>query len=251
MTLLLATLMLLAQVTAPPPVTPAPVLPEDTKPVYRAHSPPTCGDWRAAREGTVQDSRARFQIYKRWVLGYISGFNAVGPDPTGNLLGDTEPEIVYAAIEGYCERNPSYLVVDAMHPIADALIRRRETGPLPPIAPDRRRTAIFHAVTSCVDWTKDRGDPLIRLAHLTVLRGYLTAYNRYSSDPAGDAIGADDGAPLEQAVDTWCDANPSSLVIGAISPLIDHVAAERAAGRLPPGGMRPGETFSPASSAEP
>ena len=206
MTHFLATLLLAAQVTTAPPVTLAPVLPADTKPLYRTHYAPDCGDWRAAREGTVEDSRLRFEIYKRWVLGYISGFNAVGPDQTGDLLGETAPELVYDAIDGYCERNPSYSVVDAMHPIADALIRRRQSGPL--AATDgRSRRATVLAVTTCQEWTRDREDSILRLAHVTTIWGYLTAYNRYSSDPAGDAIGADD-ALLEPGIDTWCAANP-------------------------------------------
>lgn len=99
--------------------------------------------------------------------------------------------------------------------------------------------------TTCGDWAQHRGNVILRLAYVGVVRGYVTAYNRYGPDPAGDALGADDRPLIEERTDEWCRERPSALLIGAVAPLIDHVAAERAAGRLPPAGMRPADRFSP------
>lgn len=253
MTPLLTALLLTLQSSAPPVITPAPVLPEDdSKQTYRAHSPPVCGDWRAAREGTAQESVIRLGIYRMWVLGYITGFNIVGPDQTGNLLGDAPHEEFYAAIDGYCTRNPSHTVEDSMYPIAAAFIRRRQgTAASSPPSPGSRRRAQAVATRTCQDWAQDRDNAIMRLAYVSVVRGYVTAYNRWGPDPTGDAVGTNDQALIEERLDVWCRERPSGLLIGVIAPLIDHVAAERAAGRRPPAGMRPRDRFSLPRPGEP
>ena len=251
MTHLLAALLLSLQPSAPPALTPALVLPEDSKPAYRAHSPPDCSDWAAARTVTIEDSRLRFGNHRLWVLGYITGFNIVGPDPSGDLLGAAPHEEVYAAIDGYCSRNPSHSVVDAMHPVAAAFIRRRQGTPAANVsAPGQRRRAMVVAAISCRDWIEARANAIVRLAYVGVLRGYLTAYNRWGPDPTGDAVGGEDRSLIEGAIDEWCRQRPSALLIGAVSPLIAHVAAERAAGRLAPAGMRPNDSLSAGPSTD-
>ena len=243
-----ALLLLSSQPVAPPSITPLPTLPKDSKPTYRALSSPTCEHWRAARAGQGEDSRLRLAVYRMWVLGYVTGFNVVGPDPTGDLLGTAPREELHEAIDGYCARNPSSLVVDAMFPIASAYIKRRQgslaaTTPTPPA----KRHATVVATVRCRDWADNRGNPILRLAYVGVLHGYVTAHNRFGPDPAGDAIGAENIPLAEGVVDQWCSGRPSALLIGAVAPLIDHVAAERAAGRLPPAGMRPQDKISPGS----
>ena len=252
MTHILAALLLSFQFSAPPSLTPVSVLPDDIKPTYRAHSPPECGNWRGARSGKDQESRLRLGVYRMWVLGYITGFNVTGPDKTGDLLGTAPHEEVYSAIDGYCARNPSHSVVDSMRPIAAAFIRRR-VGSLTAVAPaaGEKRRAMVVQPSPCRDWVRGRDNAILRLAYVGMLRGYLTAHNRWSSDPAGDAIGADDEPLIENAIEDWCGKQPSSLLIGAVNPLIDHVKAERAEGRLPPGGLRPNEKFTPGSPAQP
>lgn len=252
MTHMLAALLLSLQPAAPPAtVPPAPVLPDDTKPAYRAPGSPTCGAWRAARSGTDQDSALRRSVYRLWVLGFISGFNVVGPDPTGDLLGTGSQDEFFEAIDGYCGRNPSHAVADAMFPIAAAYIRRRGVSYANAAPVPRTKTrAIVVAALTCRDWVEDRGNRLLRVAYAGVLRGYLTAYNRWSADPSGDAIGADSLALLERGIEGWCSVRPDGLLIGAVDPLIAYVAAERAAGRLPPGGETPEATLTPESPSE-
>lgn len=252
----LLALLLLSPQAAPPAITPVtpPVdaLPEDTKSAYRTHFSPSCEKWRLAQASSVDDSRARVGVYRMWVMGYITGFNIVGPDKTGDILGATPHEEVYGAIDGYCARNPSYSVVDAMRPIAAALIRRRQGTPVTnfPASDNARRAKVVAPIT-CADWDRHRENALMRLAHIVWVSGYLTAYNRFGRDPTGDAIGTSDQPLIEEGVNKWCAQNPSTLLIGAIAPLIKHVAAERAAGRLPLGGMRPNEKFTTSSLAEP
>lgn len=246
MTPLFAALMLALQPSAPPVITPVPVLPEDdSKQTYRAHSPPVCVDWRAARDRTVEASEIHFGIYRMWALGYITGFNIVGPDQTGNLLGDAPLDELYSAIDGYCTRNPSHTVEDSMRPIAAAFIRRRQAAPTANTSSQgSRRRATVVATRTCQDWGQDRDNAIMRLAYVSVVRGYVTAYNRWGPDPTGDAVGTNDQALIEERLDVWCHERPSALLIGVVAPLIDHVATERAAGRRPPAGMRPKDRFS-------
>ena len=229
----------------PPNVVPMPVLLADTKPSYRTHSSPACPDWRVARGGSAKDSDIRVSIYQLWVLGYITGFNFVGPDPTGDLLGSASQVEIYTAIDAYCARNPSNFVVDAMRPIADAIIRRRGVPALSPPAKGVSRRAIVRAAVNCRNWVQGRSNEITRLGYVVVLHGYLTAYNRWGPDALGDAIGADDQAVTEAAADKWCSEHPSGLLIGTITPLIEHVASERAAGRLPPGGVQLNDKLTP------
>jgi hypothetical protein len=245
MTNLLLALLLSTQTAMPPKPVPMPVLLADTKPSYRSHSSPACPDWRAAREGSAKDSDIRVSIYKLWVLGYITGFNIVGPDPTGDLLGSSSQDEFYSALDGYCARNPKNFVVDAMRPVADAIIRRRGAPALSPPAEGVSRRSIVRAAVNCQNWVQGRSNDITRLGYVVVLHGYVTAYNRWGPDALGDAIGADDQAVTEAAADKWCSEHPSSLLIGAITPLIEHVASERAAGRLPPGGVRPNDKLTP------
>lgn len=152
MTHLLLAVLLLNQSVVQQNIVPTPMLPEDTKPNYRLHSSPACSDWRAARGGKAEDSDIRFSLYKLWVLGYITGFNFVGPDQTGDLLGSASPGEVYTAIDGWCARNPSHFVDYAMRPIADALIRRRGVPALSPQAQGVSRKSMVHAAVNCHDW---------------------------------------------------------------------------------------------------
>jgi len=245
MTHLLLALLLSTQTAMPPKPVPMPVLLADTKPNYRAHSAPACPDWRAARGGTTKDSDTRVTIYQLWVLGYITGFNFVGPDPTGDLLGSASQDEIYTAIDAYCARNPTTFVADAMRPIADAIIRRRGVPALSSPAKGLSRRAIVRPAVNCRNWVQGRSNNITRLGYVVVLHGYITAYNRWGPDALGDAIGADDQAVTEAAADKWCSEHPSGLLIGAITPLIEHVASERAAGRLPPGGVRPNDKLTP------
>jgi hypothetical protein len=234
-------LLLSSHAVASPSVPPAPVLADDTKPSYRTHSSPACSDWRVGRAGGSEDGRLRSGIYRRWVLGYVTGFNVVGPDQSGNLLGTSSVGELYAAIDGYCGRNPSRFVDDAMRPIIAAIVRRRGVPALLGPTPEAKKRATVNATATCKDWAEERDNAILRLAHVVTLHGYVTAYNRWGPDPVGDAIGADDGPVTAAAIDKWCAERPGSMIFAAVGPLIDRVASERAAGRLPPGGVRPAD----------
>jgi hypothetical protein len=237
-------LVLSAEASPPPSISAAPVLPERSKASYRANGSPACSAWGIARRSKDEVSQIHAGIYRKWVLGYISGFNIIGPDHTGNLLGTASGQELNTAIDGFCTRNPSSMVADAMRPIIAAIVGRRGTPAISPSSPDLRKKATIVATDTCRDWDRDRDDTILRLAHIVVLEGYITAYNEWGPDPRGDAIGVDDQAQIEKAIEKWCDANPSGFVIGAVMPLIDYIAAERAAGRLPPAGMRPTDKYS-------
>lgn len=243
MAYLLAALLLSFQSATPPVTTPAPVLPEDGKPWYRTLSVPECVDWLPARKHTVEDSELRFGVYRMWVQGYVTGFNVVGPDRTGDLLGGGPQEELFKAIDGYCMRNPSSSVDDSMRPIAAAYIRRRLNSNPTDVPPSRKGQAQALATKTCRNWDAGLGNPILRLALTNIVSGYVTAYNRWGPDPAGDAV-PDDPTLIEERVDAWCRQHPGGLLIGAVHPLIDHVASERAAGRLPLGGKRPQDELS-------
>ena len=244
MTLFLAALLLPVQAAAPT-IPPAPVLPPDSKPFYRAHTSPACSNWSAARAGSAPEHKARFGIYRMWVEGYVTGFNMVGPDRSGDLFGANSHDEVYSVVDGYCARNPSHMVVDAMAPMAAAFIRRRlQTPPAETRSRDASRQAFATVTTTCGHWHEHRNNAVLRLAYGSVVRGYLTAYNRWGPDPAGDAIGAADEL-IEDWVDGWCRERPSKLLVQVVHPLVAHVAAGRAAGRLPPAGKLPTDVLSP------
>jgi len=255
MTIMLAALLLALQAT-PPPVTPV------EKPFYRAQHSPFCAEWRNTRGGTDDESRIRRAAYRLWVEGYISGFNIHGPDPAGDLVGAAAWEEVAAFVDDHCARNPSHAIVDAMRPLAAHFIRRRPEPTLrpPPVScvvpgtcqaraggPLRKRAMVAMTAT-CGHWNEDRDNPVLRMAYgRFAVGGYLTAYNLWGPDPAGDVIGSGDDAVVEAWLDQWCRDRPAHMLIFAMQPLIDHLAAERAAGRLPPPGMRPTDRLSPAS----
>lgn len=243
-------MLLLSFQAAPPVIAPADVLPADSKPTYRTHFSATCQEWSAARRGTSEESRLRVGIYRLWVLGYITGFNVVGPDKSGDLLGTAPQDEVYRAIDGYCARNPTYHLVDAMRPIAAAFVRRRQSKPVANV-PASKTHAQAVALVTCRDWSQNQKNAILRLAYAGVVGGYITAYNRFGPDATGDAIGAADHPLIEEALGKYCSSHPTALLIGAVTPLIEHVAAERAAGRLPPAGMRPHDKVTPGSGPDP
>ena len=244
--------MLLSFQAASPAITPVDALPPDSKPTYRTHFSPTCENWRAARAGTSDDSRLRFGVYQLWVLGYITGFNVVGPDQTGDLLGTAPQEEFYGSIDGYCTRNPTHYVADSMRPVVAAFIRRRQGTLVANVSPSVKKTsAKALAPATCRDWTQQRDNAILRVAYVGVVAGYVTAYNLFGPDKSGDAIGGADQAFMDKEIGKYCTEHPSSLLIGAVTPLIEHVAAERAAGRIPPAGMRPHEKYTPGSPPDP
>lgn len=235
-------LLLSFQSVTPPVISPTPVLPPDTKAVFRANDSPACARWRDARAGKGENADLFVAYYRTWVLGYITGFNFVGPDQTGDLLGTATREEFYGAIDGYCTRNPSRMVVDAMRPVITAIVRRRE---IPATARwNTSREATIAAAYSCRDWIDGRKNKILSLTYVTLLHGYITAYNQWGPDPLGDAVGVADDPLTENVIDKWCSENPKTLLVEAVQPLIDHVAKERVAGRLPPGGVRPVDKFS-------
>ncbi|HEX6377165.1 MAG TPA: hypothetical protein VFZ91_15745 [Allosphingosinicella sp.] len=232
----LAAFLLALQSASPPAVAAAPA-----KPFYRAHRAPDCRSWAQVRTG-----RGALPLleaaYNLWFHGYVTGFNAHGPDPAGDLLGPATWKQLGAFIDAYCARNPSHLVADALEPLAIDLIGRRPV----PARREARRLATMTVETSCEEWTRARRDQLMRTYYGGAARGYLTAYNRWGPDPSGDALGPGNDALIDRWIDKWCRGHSRARLIEAVAPLVRHLAAERAAGRLPPGKAEGNEQLIPA-----
>ena len=222
---LLAALLLAAQPASPPAAVAAPA-----KPSFRAHQSPDCRAWAQVRTG-----RGGLPIleaaYNMWFHGYVTGFNAHGPDPAGDLLGQASWKQLGAFIDDYCARNPTHLVADALEPLVIDLIGGRPAA----APPSARRFATMSVATTCAEWTKARKDRLMRLYYGGAVRGYLTAYNRWGPDPSGDVLRPENDALIDPWVDGWCRPRPRTPMIQAVAPFLSHLARERAAGRLPPG----------------
>lgn len=235
MKILFAALLLAPPVVAP--TAPPAVAYAGNKPFYRGHFTMPCASWRTAREGKGQDGALRFGIYKGWLAGYVSAFNIVGPDNTGNLFGTHEWDDAYAYIDGHCARHPSHEVVDAMHPLVVEFLKRRLRSSPASKPPESKRKATNSMWTTCKDWVQDRDNKILRIAWGAEVRGYLTAYNLWGPDPKGDAVGPVKDDIVDKWLDDWCAGRPpATALLLAMDPMIDHFAAERAAGRLPPAG---------------
>lgn len=249
-------ILLAALLLAPPPVRPvappavqAPgAFPSVDKPFVRAHRGASCADWLSAREGKGRDSRLYFGIYRTWLASYVSAFNIVGPDPTGNLMGSSPWEEAYSFIDRHCARNPSHEVVDSMHPMIREFIGRRP-GPPPASAPRaEKRKATNSMWLTCKEWIEDSPNKILRYANGASVRGYLTGYNHWGPDPKGDAVGPVKDDIVDNWIDGWCAGRPpATAILLAMEPLIDHLASERKAGRLPPAGKGPADEFTPGS----
>jgi hypothetical protein len=224
MTNWLAAFLIAFQAASPPGAAVAP-----DKPSYRTHRAPTCSEWRGVRKGGGATPLLE-AVYNIWFHGYVSGFNVHGPDPTGDLLGTAQWVQIGAFIDAYCARDPSKLVADALQPLVIDLIGRR---PSPTAAPERR--ARITVRTTCAEWNGARRDTLLRTVFGGAARGYLTAYNRWGPDPAGDVLGPGNDPLIDPWIDEWCRKHPSVLMLQAMAPFVQHLAVERAAGRLRPG----------------
>lgn len=235
---LLAAFLLALQPASPPAVAGAPA-----KPRYRVHQAPDCRIWAQVRtgKGGLPLIEAHYNL---WFHGYVTGFNAHGPDPAGDLLGAATWKQLGAFIDEHCARNPSHLVADALEPLAIDLIGRRP-APAAPVARRGARMATMTVATTCQEWTRARGDRLMRVYYGGAVRGYLTAYNRWGPDPSGDVLGPGNDPLIDQWVDQWCRGRPRAALIQAVAPFIAHLTARRAAGRLPPGKTEANEALVP------
>jgi hypothetical protein len=169
--------------------------------------------------------------YNIWFHGYITGYNVHGPDRTGDLLGTTKWVQIGAFIDDYCARNSTQLVADALQPLIENLSKR----PTAPARQSEKRRAMMTVTTTCREWTGTRNDQLMRVISGGAVRGYLTAYNRWGPDPAGDVLGPGNDPLIDAWIDKWCDKRPSALLMQAVSPLTEYLTMERAAGSLAAG----------------
>jgi hypothetical protein len=235
MTTLLTALLLAFQPTSPPAAAVAPV-----KQSYREHRAPSCAEWRTARSGRGATPLLE-ALYNIWFHGYVTGFNVHGPDPEGDLLGTATWKQVSAVIDDDCARNPSHLVADALEPLAMDLIKRRPA----PTGQRAGRRAFMTVRTTCGEWNRARNDKLLRVVFGGAARGYLTAYNRWGPDPTGDVLGPGNDPLIDEWLDSWCREHSPALLLQGMAPLVRHLAAERAAGRLAPGSVPANEQLIP------
>jgi hypothetical protein len=79
------------------------------------------------------------EVYKKWVLGFVSGANvyqSLGAD----FLRNTDSDAIAAWIDNYCRQNPLHGITQAVNELIDVLQRRGETPLTPlPIPPPRPR----------------------------------------------------------------------------------------------------------------
>src|ERR1700733_6651247 len=68
----------------------------------------SCGAWTQER---AQDSQ-RVQLWKGWVLGFVSGVNNIS-DQHPDFLKQVDAPAIYAWIDNYCRSNPLDHVFDA------------------------------------------------------------------------------------------------------------------------------------------
>lgn len=74
----------------------------------------SCGDWLTEKSEIVRNTRTS------WVLGYLSGWNAMAPK---DFLANYEYKGIEAAIDKYCRENPLKQVIDASNDVAIQMMR--------------------------------------------------------------------------------------------------------------------------------
>lgn len=79
----------------------------------------SCANWTSERE----KSGYRSQILDGWVLGFISGYNAFGPNDGGSNTGITADGMV-GWISNYCKANPLDSVTTAAFKLTSELKKR-------------------------------------------------------------------------------------------------------------------------------
>lgn len=82
-------------------------------PYYTYADSSTCGDFIRAEE--KRDRSVRYELYKSWIKGYISGLNASLPTG-GNVLGEGNPKVedFMLLVRTYCTNNPLDLFLNGV-----------------------------------------------------------------------------------------------------------------------------------------
>lgn len=80
----------------------------------------SCGYWTEQRRLGGGHS----QIWEGWILGYISGLNAFGPND-GDVAPDVRPEGLMAWVDNYCAAHPLDRISLAGFKLAEQLRKRR------------------------------------------------------------------------------------------------------------------------------
>lgn len=83
----------------------------------------TCGAWIEERRSDSQ----RSQLWKGWVLGFVSGANVYDVNP--ELLRQVDAPVIYIWVDNYCRANPLDTVNDAVVGLIQELMRRNKQNP--------------------------------------------------------------------------------------------------------------------------
>jgi len=87
--------------------------------IYSYPEADSCASWTTERAKTEW----RWQGNEGWVLGYISGLNAFGPNPSSIAPGTTAAGLL-GWVDNYCKDNPLDSVTQAGFALANELKRR-------------------------------------------------------------------------------------------------------------------------------
>lgn len=86
--------------------------------IYGETPAPSCPKWTEERQGK------RSQILQFWLLGFVSGYNVYGPEPTGGAAAGVDSTGILAWVDQYCAANPLDSVVTAAIKLVGELDRR-------------------------------------------------------------------------------------------------------------------------------
>jgi hypothetical protein len=84
----------------------------------------SCGTWTAARKTKPWDTN----IYRAWVLGFLSGYNGYYPTGDRDISKGTDNEALMAWIDNYCAERPLDAIADAAQMLIVELNRRKNSN---------------------------------------------------------------------------------------------------------------------------
>jgi len=85
----------------------------------------SCGTWTNEHRQQDFTSLAEAKMSDAWVGGFITAYNYVGPDKSGDIGAGTDFPGMIAWIGNYCASNPLDTLGDAAEALVNQLYRRK------------------------------------------------------------------------------------------------------------------------------